>query len=91
MLLGDLGFLQQEATFLFCDNEQAAALANTNSVSQGNKHVDLCECKVRECIDRRVIRTGQVVSKFNPADLLTKNLEKGEFKRLIDLFMRTEV
>lgn len=73
MLLEDLVFPQREATFLLCDNESAVALANTDRVSQVNKHVDLHECKLRECVDRRVIQTGRVASKFNPADPLTKN------------------
>ena len=80
-LLREMGVDLTEPTTLFVDNQGAEALAKDRRSCQRSRHIERRYLKVREWVHHGEIRVVYVSTDQNPADLLTKSLERGPFDR----------
>ncbi|MEM7061309.1 MAG: Ty1/Copia family ribonuclease HI [Pseudomonadota bacterium] len=78
MKYGDVKMVMHE------DNAGALFLAKNMAVGQRTKHVDTRCHYVRELVERKELEVRYINTRNNPADLLTKNLGAGNFRRLAD-------
>ena len=73
------------------DKKAAIIIAEGGTSSAGrSKHIDVRFKHMAQSIREGVARVRCVSTKWNYADLMTKPLEKLEFKRLRDLYLRPE-
>ena len=75
-LLGELGFVENQALTVCCDNEGAEALAKNPSHHSRTKHIHTRYHFVRGCVYDSVVRLVHVPSSDMRADILTKALGK---------------
>ncbi|KAF2315826.1 hypothetical protein GH714_040368 [Hevea brasiliensis] len=81
-LLADFGKDQSEATFLWCDNKSAIAIAN-NPVQHGRtKHSLVKFHAIREAERNHEVKLVHCKSEQQVADILTKGLSRGRFEYL---------
>eukprot|EP00966_Prymnesium_polylepis_P250797 5799143-Prymnesium_polylepis.2 len=80
-LLREMGVDVTEPTTLFVDNQGAEALAKDRRSCQRSRHIERRYLKVREWVHHGEIKVVYVTTEHNPADLLTKSLERGPFER----------
>jgi hypothetical protein len=73
-LFHELGFSQDHASALFCDNQGTVACTHNPHSHSLMKHINLHAHFIRDCINRRVIDVHHILGMQNPADLLTKSL-----------------
>jgi transposase InsO family protein len=81
-LLADVGFVQEGATTIMCDNQGCIALAKNPTHHSRTKHIDVQHHFIREKLD-----SGEIILKYCPtedmvADVLTKALAKERHQRL---------
>ena len=75
-LLADVGFVQENATTIMCDNQGCIALAKNPTHHSRTKHIDVQHHFIREKLE-----SGKISLKYCPtedmvADVLTKALAK---------------
>jgi hypothetical protein len=73
-LFTELGYPQEQATVLYCDNQGTVACTHDPHSHSRMKHIDLRAHFIRECVNRRIIDVHHIPGSQNPADLLTKPL-----------------
>ena len=73
-LLAELGWPQEEATVLLCDNQPAIALASDDVHHARTKHIDVRHHFIRDHIRDGRIRMLWVSTALQEADILTKAL-----------------
>ena len=81
-LLADVGFVQQDATTIMCDNQGCIALAKNPTHHSRTKHIDVQHHFIREKLE-----SGEMSLEYCPmedmvADVLTKALAKDRHQRL---------
>ncbi|KAL4303544.1 hypothetical protein GQ457_10G024470 [Hibiscus cannabinus] len=85
-LLFDLGFKQESATVLLCDNKSAIAIAE-NLVQHGRtKHINVKFHAIREAEKNSLIKMEFCSSEMQVADLMTKTLSRNRM-----LFLKHEL
>jgi hypothetical protein len=85
-LLQFLGFSQLNPTPVYEDNQAVLFLTDTIKVHHKTRHINKILNFVREFVSHNVITLIKVASALNIADILTKNLDKGQF-----LFLRDQL
>ena len=73
------------------DNTTAEAFANNSAYKSMLKHIDARQEWVRMLRNKDILRPVHVDTKLNVADLFTKILSTGDFKRLGDMIMTQKV
>ncbi|KAL4341003.1 hypothetical protein GQ457_08G035090 [Hibiscus cannabinus] len=82
-LLSDLGFKQESATVLLCDNKSAIAIAE-NPVQHGRtKHINVKFHAIREAEKNSLIKMEFCSSEMQVADLMTKALSRNRIVLLL--------
>jgi hypothetical protein len=81
-LLEDVGFVQENATKMECDNQGCIALAKNPTHHSRTKHIDIQYHFIREKIEHEVIDLQYCPSQYMVADVLTKALPKVRHKIL---------
>ena len=74
-LLADLGVTQVQPTVMLEDNKATIAVAHNTSINAASRHIALRHFKVKELIADDTIHCQYCPSKFNRADILTKNVD----------------
>ena len=72
------------------DNAGAAFLEKNMAVGQRTKHIDTRCHYVRELVERKVLQVIYIWTKNNFADLMTKNLGYGNFKKFTTAIVNGE-
>jgi len=80
-LLEEMGFDMSQPTTLYVDNSGAVELARDHKSCKRSRHVDRRFFKVREWQALGHISVQHIDTKLNPADLLTKAIDKEAFVR----------
>jgi hypothetical protein len=75
-LFYELGFTQNDPTVLFCDNQGTVACTHDPHSHSRMKHIDIRAHFIRDCVNKRIIDVHHIPGINNPADLLTKPLNK---------------
>ena len=75
-LFDELGFKQPTATILHCDNQGTVACSHDPHSHSRMKHIDIRAHFIRDCVNDGVIDVTHIPGVENPADLLTKPLDK---------------
>jgi hypothetical protein len=75
-LFHKLGFPQDHASILYCDNQGTVACTHDPHSHSRMKHIDIRAHFIRDCVNRKIIDVHHIQGIYNPADLLTKPLEK---------------
>ena len=75
-LFHELGFPQTQPTTLYCDNQGTVACTHDPHSHSRMKHIDLRQHFIRACVNNRIIDVHHIPGIHNPADLLTKPLER---------------
>jgi hypothetical protein len=73
-LFRELGFPQDHASILFCDNQGTVACTHDPHSHSRMKHIDIRAHFIRDCVNRRIVDVHHIPGAQNPADLLTKSL-----------------
>jgi Reverse transcriptase (RNA-dependent DNA polymerase)/GAG-pre-integrase domain len=73
-VLNDLGFTQDIATPIYCDNEAAILMTNACKPTQRSRHIDIQWYAIQEWMRRGDIILRHIPGTINPADSLTKAL-----------------
>ena len=81
--LRELGFLVPQPVPMYCDNTSANDLAHNPVHHDRTKHIDIRHHRIREFILDGTVEIFYVPSADNPADIFTKSVTVGVFKRLI--------
>lgn len=77
----EVGYKQTQPTVLRMDNTSGISLANDPMFHAKAKHINRRDLYIRELVERKVIRTEYIASGDNPADMLTKPLDKQLFQK----------
>ena len=78
-LMAEAGHVQNEPTVLYLDSSNAIDLANDPMHHAKAKHIDRRDLFIRELVENGVIMPKYVKTADNPADALTKPLQKALF------------
>jgi hypothetical protein len=81
-LLGELGFIQKQASVIYCDNQAAVAISKHDSMHDKSKHFDIAWHWIREAINNGQLDVQHIASKEQQADILTKPIAKAQFQLL---------
>ena len=81
-LLEDLGFVQNDATLLYEDNEGCISLSKDATNHARTKHIDVKHHFIREKVETKQIALSYVHTTENRADILTKGLPRVKFEYL---------
>ena len=87
MLLADMGYDIEEAIELFMDNKGAIDLAHDYKANERTKHIERRHFKIRELVEKAMIKVKFIASENNLADIFTKPLEPKDFERLRDMIL----
>ena len=82
MLLGELGFEQQEPSMVHCDNQSAIYLVRNAQHREATKHIDIKYLCIRECIQMKEIRVEHCPTEDMVADMLTKAISAAQMAKL---------
>jgi hypothetical protein len=75
-LFNELGFPQTYASTLYCNNQGTVACTHDPNSHSKMKHIDICLHFIHACVNQRIIDIHNIPGVENPADLLTKPLDK---------------
>jgi len=75
-LFSELGFPQTKPSELCCDNQGTVACTHDPHSHSRMKHIDIRAHFIRDCVNRQIMTVNHIPGVENPADLLTKPLEK---------------
>ena len=81
-LLADVGYVQEEATTIMCDNQGCISLAKNPTHHSRTKHIDVQHHFIREKLDSGVICLEYCPTQDMVADVLTKALAKERHQML---------
>lgn len=81
-LLGEMTFVQSDATVLYCDNQAAIAIASDDVHHTRTKHIDIRHHFIRSHIASGVLSLKWISSTEQQADILTKALGHVLFTRI---------
>jgi hypothetical protein len=81
-LLADVGFVQEDATTIMCDNQGCIALAKNPTHHSRTKHIDVQHHFIREKLESGEISLEYCPTEDMVADVLTKALAKDRHQRL---------
>ena len=73
-LMNEMGYEQDCATTLLCDNQPAIHLANNTNINDKTKHIALANHMMRLHIDSKELFVKHVPTTLQLADILTKSL-----------------
>jgi hypothetical protein len=73
-ILTEVGFTQQEATLMYCDNRGTVYCAHDPQHHSAMKHIDVRIHFIRDCVNKGLIDVHHIPGIDNYADLLTKIL-----------------
>jgi hypothetical protein len=76
MLFDKLGFPQTHPSVLYCDNQGTVACTHNPHSHSKMKHIDIRAHFIRLCVNQKIINVHHIPGVQNPADLLTKPLDK---------------
>ena len=80
-LLREMGVAMDEPTVIRVDNQGAVALAKDRRSCHRSRHIQRRYLKIREWVALGEVRVEYVNTSLNPADILTKALERESFER----------
>ena len=83
-ILNDFG-VQQDTVAIGCDNSSALCLAKHQVYHERSKHIDVRMHFIREKIEEGEVKVFKVHTSENPADMLTKPLQKGKLEVCMNL------
>ena len=83
-LLGLISFEQRGSTTIFCDNNGSNTLGKDPSLHKRMKHIDIQYHYVRERVEAKDVLFRHIPGRENPADALTKPLQRPHFEFLQD-------
>ena len=86
----EIGLDMTDATVLWCDNTGAVAVASDTGAVSRCKHMARRAHFLQDCMDNGEIRVRYLATDRQPADLLTKPLDRGRFVKLRDYLMNTQ-
>ena len=86
-LLRDLGFEQQSATVVYCDNQAAIAIASDSVHHARTKHIDIRHHFIRDHVASGELALRWVSTLEQEADVLTKALGAVPYTRMRDRIM----
>lgn len=75
-LFYELGFPQDRPSPLYCDNLGTVACTHDPHSHSKMKHIDIRAHFIRSCVNQSIIDVHHIPGVQNPADLLTKPLDK---------------
>jgi hypothetical protein len=75
-LFAELGYPQNLPSELYCDNQGTVACTHDPHSHSRMKHIDIRAHFIRDCVNRQIMKVSHIPGVENPADLLTKPLEK---------------
>jgi hypothetical protein len=75
-LFHELGFPQTQPSILYCDNQGTVACTHDPHSHSRMKHIEIRQHFIRTCVNNRVIDVHHIPGIDNPADLLTKPLQR---------------
>ena len=82
----DLGYEQKGSTIIWEDNKACIIVAEGEvSIARRSKHIDVRFKAVEQSVKDGTVCVRYVPSKWSVADIMTKPLDKIEFKRLRDM------
>ena len=81
-LLADVGYVQEEATTIMCDNQGCILLAKNPTHHSRTKHIDVQHHFIREKLDGGEICLEYCPTQDMVADVLTKALAKERHQML---------
>ena len=82
---GSLSDVKQETVAIGCDNNNALCLAKHQVYHERSKHIDVQLHFIREKIEEKEVEVFKVHTSENPADMLTKPLQKGKLETCMKL------
>ena len=83
-LLIDFGY-EQKCVDIFCDSQSAIALSKNNMYHRRTKHVDTKYHKIREIIEKGLLKVTKISTLINPADIFTKIIPVSKFRAAMNL------
>ena len=86
-MLAFFGYPQEGPTILFCDNEAACLLAESNTSSKRLKHVATRIAFLRELVEGGIISIQHIRTDGMIADICTKPLPGDRFHRFRQLLV----
>ena len=89
-LLVDVGFVQQEATTIMCDNQGCIALTKNRTHHSRTKHIDVQHHFIREKLESAEICLEYCPTEDMVEDVLTKALAKDRHQRLAKAMVSRE-
>ncbi|KAJ0802818.1 putative RNA-directed DNA polymerase [Helianthus annuus] len=78
-LLSELGYKQEEATEIYCDNESAIFMSKNAAFHSRSKHIDIKFHYIKSMVDSKQIKLKPCKTEDQIADLLTKPLGPDQF------------
>lgn len=81
--LHELGIVNPGVPPIYCDNQSACAQANSEAISRGARHIDVCYHHVRNLVQNNIIRIEGISTKDQLADSLTKAVPRA----ILDFFL----
>ena len=83
-MLKNLGVVQ-DCLIVHCDNQSAINLAKNSVYHARTKHIDVRHHFVRDIIEEGEILLKKIHTSHNPADMLTKVVDRPKFHHCLDL------
>ncbi|XP_057797428.1 secreted RxLR effector protein 161-like [Salvia miltiorrhiza] len=83
-MIADFGISHKFVT-IFCDNQSALHLAKHQVFHERSKHIDVRYHFVRDLVNKGIIQVSKVPTEENPADCLTKPLQRIKFEHCLEL------
>lgn len=80
-LLSEMKIPFSETTFAHCDSTAAISMATKQGFTQRSKSIRLCYHNVREMINSKEMHLEKIDGTANPADILTKPLNRGKVEQ----------
>jgi hypothetical protein len=84
-LFHELGYPQTQVSILYCDNQGTVACTHDPHSHSRMKHIDLRQHFIRACVNNRIIDVHHIPGIENPADLLTKPLQRVTHQKWLTL------
>ena len=75
-LFTEIGFPQSNATILYCDNKGTVFCTHDPHSHSCMKHINIHAHFIHECVNSKIINVHHIPGTNNPADMLTKPLQK---------------
>ena len=72
----EIGFPQPNTTILYCNNKRTVSCTHDPHLHSRMKHIDIHAHFICECVNNKIIDVHHIPGTNNPADMLTKPLQK---------------